>query len=138
MDGTIKVEVTAQDGTKRTYTIAISIGVPTPPPPLPGDAALSNLVLSVNGGSIPINFYPGTTTYSVTIAHGTAILLVTPTAYEENAIVTVNWTPVAYGSSASLDIAELMDGIEYAIYVEVTAQNGTSRMYTIIIVKNPV
>lgn len=132
LSNAINVVVTAEDGTKKTYTITC-VETST----LPGDAALSNLELSVNGGSIPINFAPGTTTYSVTIAHGTTVLLVTPTTNDENATITVSGTPVANSSSASLAIGELMDGTQYAIYVEVTA-NGTSRMYTIIIVKNPV
>jgi hypothetical protein len=124
--GKIDVVVTAQDGTKKTYTIAISIGLPSPHSS--SDATLSGLL--INGGDIPINFAPETTTYNATVASGTYTITVKPTVNEEHATVTVNGADVVNGAIYPLDIGGLVDG---EIHVVVTAPDGTKKTYTITI-----
>ena len=126
VDGGIHVVVTAQDGTKKTYMVTISIG--SPPQHSSSDATLSSL--SINGGDIPINFAPETTTYNATVASGTYTITVKPTVNEEHATVTVNGANVVSGATYPLDIGGLVDG---EINVVVTAQDGTKKTYTIAI-----
>jgi hypothetical protein len=107
--GSGKVEVTAQDGTKKTYTIDYSIAAPST------DATLS--ALSVNTGTLSPAFAAGTIDYSVQLPYGTTTVpTITATVNEAHATALITQAPSVTGSGT----------------VVVTAQDGsTSKTYTV-------
>ncbi|WP_436135403.1 IPTL-CTERM sorting domain-containing protein [Acidovorax sp. LjRoot129] len=121
---TLTTVVTAQDGTTtKTYTVMVTRAGS-------GDANLSALALS--GGSISPAFAPSTTGYTMSIAAATASITVTPTVNEPNAAVTVNGVAVASGSPSGV-IA--MNTGANTVTVVVTAQNGTTKTYTVTVTR---
>lgn len=89
------------------------------------DAALSGLTIS----SGTLNFDTATPTYSVNVDADVASVTVTPTANESHAAIMVNGTAVESGH-ASGSIA-LTAGSASAITIQVTAQDGTQKAYTV-------
>jgi len=119
----IPIEVTARDGTKKTYNVTVTRAS--------DDASLSGLALS--GGSLSPAFASGTTGYSVDVANDVSSVTMTPTANDGNATVTVDGVGVASGAASgaiSLNVGA------NAIPVVVTAQNGTTTStYTVTVVE---
>ncbi|MCI3926216.1 cadherin-like beta sandwich domain-containing protein [Paenibacillus sp. TRM 82003] len=96
------------------------------------DANLRALTLS-NGSVSPI-FAPGTTSYTASVGNGVSSITVTPTLADHYAEVRVNGTAVTSGT-ASAPI-NLNVGAN-PITVQVTAQNGTTKTYTVRVTRAP-
>ena len=121
-NNSIAITVTAPNGNRRTYTIAVRRALP----PLSGDATLRSLTLS----GVPINFANNINHYSASVSHPTSSTTVTAIANEPTAIVSI--VPAdAYANTAGHQVA-LTEG-NNAIVVTVTAPNGNSRAYTVTI-----
>ena len=152
----ITAEVTAETGVRQTYTIIITRQPPPSPPILPppsppdsipptsggpsggpsdpgpaqsSDATLSGLMIS----GVSLSFNPETYTYTVNV-YGVTTVTVTPTANHADAEISVNGYPVQSGSSA---IVTLDDDGETTIEIEVTAEDGTTRTYTVTVMYCP-
>lgn len=80
---------------------------------------------SISAGSLSPSFLETTTSYQVEVASGTETFIVTPVAAEGGAVIKVNGTVVASGSPS---VAIPLNVGSNSILIEVTAQNGTSRM----------
>ncbi|MEH7076475.1 cadherin domain-containing protein [Neobacillus drentensis] len=97
---------------------------------LSSDATLSDLTSSK--GKLTPEFNPGTTQYKMTVGESIASLKLTPTTANSNATVKINGKSVLSGK-ASDEIA-LAFG-KNKITIEVTAQNGKTRTYTITVMR---
>ncbi len=118
---TITVVVTSADGmTIRSTTIDVTR-------PLSNNANLSGLTIS-SGTPTPV-FAVGTTDYTVDVGNAVDRVTVTPTTEHADATVTVNGTLVTSGSASS-DI-DLIEGETTTIAVVVTAEDDTTKTYTI-------
>jgi uncharacterized protein YhjY with autotransporter beta-barrel domain len=117
---TVTTTVTAQNGTTtKTYTVNVIRAQS-------GNADLVGLVPSA--GTLDPAFSPGNTAYSLTVPNGTSSLQLTPTFADPTATVAVNGTTVPSGSASTA----LPLGIgTTTLTVVVTAQNGTTRSYTV-------
>ncbi|WP_391573628.1 S-layer homology domain-containing protein [Cohnella sp.] len=99
--------------------------------------ALSTLrdltALHLSSGALDQAFDPATTDYTATVASGVASITVTPTAQAgRKASVTVNGEPVASGQiSRPIDLVAGSN----TITVEVVAQNGAKKNYTIAVTR---
>ena len=115
----VTVLVTAQNGTSRAYTITVTRA----------PSANANLsALTVSAGNLAPAFDTATTSYAATVGYATTSVAVTPVVADGTASVTVNGSAVASGS-ASGAIA-LAVGTT-TITTVVTAQDGTTRTYTV-------
>ena len=124
---TITVVTTAADGdTMETYTIVVSRAPSS-------DATLSNLTVSV-GGLMPA-FNSETTTYTVAVDDDVTMVTMTPTATNSNATITVNDTAVVSGQSTDVALGE--PGTATNIAIVVTAQDGTTETYTVVVTQSP-
>lgn len=117
---TVTTTVTAQDGTTtKSYTVNVIRAQS-------GNAELVGLVPSA--GSLDPAFSPSATTYALAVPTETSSLQLTPTSADPTATITVNGAAVASGSASSA----LPLGIgTTTLTVVVTAQNGTTRSYTV-------
>lgn len=126
----IPVMVTAQDGsTILTYTVNVTRAAG----PLSSDATLYSLATSV--GTWNIAFSPGATSYTVDVPTASSTITITPAVNEAHATVTVNGSPVSSGSPSSA--IALSAGATVSIAVTVTAQDGSTRTYTLVVVRRP-
>ncbi len=92
------------------------------------DASLSSLTIS-EGILVP-PFDPSTTAYAVTLANSVASVMVTPTAAQSSATITVNNAAVTSGNTSdAIDL--LMPGVAAEINIVVTAAGGTTQTYTV-------
>ena len=116
----IPVVVTAEDGTTaQTYTVTVTRTASA-------DATLSNLVPSA--GSLDPAFNPATASYEVAVDNATDSITLTPTAADAGATIRVNAQVVGSGSpSAAIPLT--VGG--NTITVQVTAEDSTSRIYTV-------
>ena len=114
---TITVVVTAQNGTPKSYSIAVARGTA-----VSNSTDLSALVLSA--GTLTPEFAADTVSYTANVAGNVATLTVMPTTDHLGATVTVNGDDVRSGS-ASGPIA-LTANNTTTITVAVTAQDGTT------------
>ena len=112
-----KASVTAQGAYSQTITATT----------LSNNADLSNLTSTA--GTITPNFSSGTTSYSTTVSNATTNITITPTRAQANATISVNGNAVASGN-ASPQIF-LIPGSTNIISIVVTAQNGTTKTYTL-------
>jgi hypothetical protein len=123
---TITVLVTAQDGSTKTYTITVTRAAAA-------QSSNNNLsALAVSAGTLSPTFAQATTSYTATVANSVSSIKVTPTRAEANATIKVNGTTVASGT-ASGNIA-LSVGAN-TITVIVTAQDSTTKTYTIVVTR---
>ncbi|MEI8165971.1 MAG: cadherin-like beta sandwich domain-containing protein, partial [Chloroflexales bacterium] len=119
---TITIVVTAQDGTTtKTYTVTVTRTSAS----ASSNADLSDLTLS--GVTLSPSFAVATTSYSATVANSVSSLTVTPSASTANASITVN------GSSAASAV-HLSVGAN-RITIVVTAQDGTTKTYTVTVTR---
>ena len=112
-DNTITVTVTAQDGSKGTYTINVEREGN-------GDTTLSDL--EVDGYDLEPEFDPDTTEYQITV----------PSDVDS---VTVNATPNGENATVEVEGNENLQPGENIITVKVTAENGDTETYTITVTK---
>jgi gliding motility-associated-like protein len=119
----IAVAVTAMDGTVKTYTVTINRA-------LSNDAALGGLQLSA--GTLSPAFSASTGNYTATVPYEDDVIKITPTPGDVTASITVNGTPVANGS-ASQNIPLIVG--PNTINVVVTAADGTTNMYSIVVTR---
>ncbi len=117
---TVTTTVTAQNGTTtKTYTVNVIRAQS-------GNADLVGLVPSA--GTLDPAFSPGNTAYSLTVPNGTSSLQLTPTSADPTATIAVNGATVPSGSASTA----LPLGIgTTTLTAVVTAQNGTTRSYTV-------
>ena len=138
---TIKVKVTAEDGTTtETYTVTVTRAEPDST-----DATLSKLELSNASNDSPIALTPafasGTTSYTASVPNGVDEITITPTVNESNATV-------EYQDSSDMDITDADDTPENGhqvplnvvgentIKVKVTAEDGTTtETYTVTVTR---
>ena len=92
------------------------------------DATLSALTIST--GTLIPSFSSGTISYVASVANGVSSVTVTPTRNESHATITVNGNPVTSGSASGT--INLNTGSN-TITVIVTAQDSTTKTYTIIV-----
>ena len=116
---TLSVKVTAEDGTTKTYTVTVTREARI----LSSNANLSGLTAEAgtngNYGSLNIGtFSAGTTSYSATVPHGTTHARLTATVADTAATV-------SGGGATVLDVGA------NTLTVEVTAEDGTKKTYTV-------
>ena len=116
---TITVQVTAQDSTTKTYTVEVTRAASS-------NANLSGLTLSA--GSLDPVFASGTEEYTASVANSVNTIEITPTVEAGTSTVTVNGDTVVSGSAS--DPIALNVGAN-TITVEVTAQDSTTKTYTV-------
>ncbi len=117
---TVTVQVTAQDGSTQSYTVAVTRAAAS------SDATLSALTLSQ--GSLSPNFASGTLAYTASVVHSVSSLIVTPTTNDANATATVN------GASAATPVTLTVGS--NTVTVQVTAQDGTTTQnYTVTVTR---
>ncbi|OMD37089.1 S-layer homology domain-containing protein, partial [Paenibacillus odorifer] len=118
----ITIEVTAADGTTKTYTVTLTRETAV----LSTNADISSLTLS--RGSLTPTFASGTTSYTASVANSVSSITATPTLAEAGASVKVNGTAVTSGTaSGAIPLAEGVNPIT----IEVTAADGTTKTYTV-------
>lgn len=122
----IDIDVTAEDGSTKTYTITVTRSAAS------NVATLNGLSLSV--GSLSPAFATGTTSYSSSVLFSTTSITVTPTRTNAYATIKVNGVNVTSGSPSSS--INLNVGSN-TITVVGTAENGTTTAtYTITVTRN--
>ena len=124
----ISVVVTTPDGTSKTYTVTVTRAMSS-------DATLSALAVSdgTNDMSLTPEFTATTTGYTTSVDNSVDSVTVTPTVNDENATVTVEGSAVTSGKASPA--LSLTAGVDKDIDVVVTAQNGTSKTYTVTVTR---
>ncbi|RXT03692.1 cadherin-like beta sandwich domain-containing protein, partial [Ammoniphilus sp. CFH 90114] len=118
----ISIEVTAQDGTSKTYTVTVTRAPSS-------NADLSNLTLSQ--GTLTPAFDAGTLVYNAIVEYAVTNVDVTATAADANATLRINGT-----DRNTLNIP-LSVGPNPSVSIQVTAQDGTTKAYTVTVTRNP-
>ncbi|MBN8458578.1 MAG: cadherin-like beta sandwich domain-containing protein [Verrucomicrobia bacterium] len=108
-DCTVTVQVTAEDGTTKTYTVGVVWQS--------NDSALSNL--TVNTGTLTPAFACDTTYYHASVGSSTSAITVTPTSNHPRASITVNGINTVSGSGR---VVSLLTGAN-TIAVRVKAED---------------
>ena len=123
---TVTAVVTAQDGTtKKTYTITVTRAASS-------NASLSLLKTS-RGTLTPVFKSTTTRVYTANVVNGVTSTIITPTAADSTATITVNGTPVRSGAASPA--IPLAVGTT-AINTVVTAQDGvTKETYTLTVTR---
>jgi tRNA threonylcarbamoyladenosine modification (KEOPS) complex Pcc1 subunit len=96
-------------------------------PPASNDATLSSLAIS----NVTLSFSPGTTSYTALVLNGVSSVTVTPTQSELHAAISVNGNPVTSGSTITVNLNTGSN----TITIIVTAQDGTTKTYTVTITR---
>jgi gliding motility-associated-like protein len=122
---TVTAVVTAQDGTtKKTYTITVTRAASS-------NASLS--LLKTSRGTLTPVFKSTTTSYTANVVNGVTSTIITPTAADSTATITVNGTLVSSGAASPA--IPLAVGTT-AINTVVTAQDGvTKETYTLTVTR---
>ncbi|MDH5546044.1 MAG: cadherin-like beta sandwich domain-containing protein [Gammaproteobacteria bacterium] len=125
----INFVVTASDSSTRTYTVAVTR--------LSNNANLASL--SVTGGAIDQTFDPALTSYTVTVGYLVNSLQVTATV-EDTGVSSMTMNSVALSDGVvSSNLVSLAVGANTgAVSLMVTAQDGTTKTYTIDVARDDV
>lgn len=118
---TITIEVTAENGTKKTYTMTV-IRAPQ------GTDANNNLVsIAITNGTLNPAFAQNTIDYNVNVPNATTTMSVTPTLSNPNAsfVIVANGQAVASGADVALN-----EGAN-VFAITVRATDGTTKTYAI-------
>jgi hypothetical protein len=125
-DTPVSITVTAPNGDFKTYTITVNRAAP---------ASDNNLAaLTVTGGPLVPDFAPGTTTYTVDVPFSVDSVTVSGTKSDPNAVMSGDVTAgagVATGQATFL----LVPLIPTSVSITVTAPNGDSKTYSIVITR---
>src|SRR5690606_35737590 len=124
-DNRIDIEVTAEEGNKRVYTVNVNR--------LASDEARLAQLYS-NEAVWQEDFTPNRTDYSATVTHDVYGLTLVPLTIEMTAAVKVNDMFVRSGDASAW--IDLQVGVN-VITVEVTAQNGDVLIYTVTVHREP-
>jgi len=121
-----------------TITVSVSDGAITTPTTFllrvsNNNANLASLTLS--SGTLSPAFVQGTVTYTTTVPNAAATITATPTLADVNATVRVNGNLVTSGTPCGS--IPLSVGSNAAITVLVTAQDGTTKTYSVAPTRNP-
>jgi uncharacterized delta-60 repeat protein len=121
------IMVTAQDGvTTRGYWISITRASGS----LSANADLSGL--SLTAGALVPGFASGTLSYAASVAYAVTSIRATPTAADSTATVKVNGNTVPSGGpSSSISLNEGQNSIT----IIVTAQDGSVKVYTVMVTR---
>nr|WP_248285320.1 cadherin-like beta sandwich domain-containing protein [Alteriqipengyuania abyssalis] len=119
----VSIVVLAADGTRQEYSIAVTRAASS-------DARLS--ALAVSAGALSPAFDPAQTSYTVAVGNDVATIVLTPTVYDAGATVTIAGNAVASGS-ASAPVALPVGTTSIAAVV--TAANGTTQTYTVVVTR---
>jgi hypothetical protein len=119
----ITIVVTAPNGSQKTYTVNVRRAA------LGGNNNLS--ALTVSPGSLAPAFNANTTSYAVDVASDVASISVTPTLSDPAATMTVNGTAATSGKVQTVTLRAA--GLSTSIPIVVTAPNGSSRTYAIVV-----
>ncbi|MTV50428.1 hypothetical protein GJ688_15805 [Heliobacillus mobilis] len=121
----ITVTVTSPDGsTSKQYTVTVTR-------PASSNADLANLTAS-SGTVVPPPPGVSGTPYTDTVTADVASITVTPTAADPNATIRVNGQVVASGGTSQA--INLSTGAN-SITIDVTAQDGTTKSYTLVVTR---
>ena len=123
---TVTVIVTAQDSTTKTYTITVTRAAP-----LSDNADLTGLTIS--SGTLSPQFSSSDITYTASVDNSVTQVTVTPTASDSSAAITVNDNTVTSGNDYIL--IGLIAGEPNTVTVIVTAQDSTTKTYTITVTR---
>jgi hypothetical protein len=93
-----------------------------------GDTGADLSGLTLSHGALDPAFAPGTIAYSTSVANNVSSVTVKASVSDVNATLTVNGVPVASGQSSGA-IGLIVGG--NVILIEVTAQNGTKKTYSV-------
>ncbi|MDE2812338.1 MAG: cadherin-like beta sandwich domain-containing protein [Gemmatimonadota bacterium] len=125
----VSVLVTAQNGATQQYTIIITRRASEEPDPTPSaDATLSGLALS-GGATLSPSFDSATTAYSATVASSVSSITVVAIPTVSSATATIGGADATSGHSVALQVGA------NTISVLVTAEDGTTRTYTLLITR---
>jgi formylglycine-generating enzyme required for sulfatase activity len=123
-ENTVQIAVTAQDTTVKTYTVTVTRAA----------ASTVNTIstLSLSTGTLSPAFDAATISYTASVDNAVSSVTVTPTVSDSTATVKVNTATVTSGSaSGGID---LIVGAN-TITVEVTAQRGTVKSYSVVVTR---
>ncbi|MEH7308609.1 cadherin domain-containing protein [Neobacillus drentensis] len=121
----ITVVVTAENGTTKVYSVTVTREAPS------NNANLSHLTVST--GNLSPSFDAATQQYQVSVPASTNQIRVTPMVADDTATVTVDGQAIPSGQDSNP--INLEPG-ENPIPVVVTAQDGTTKPYTVIVKRN--
>jgi hypothetical protein len=125
--GSDTVTYSVYDAHSSSNTASIYIDI------IPADVA-DLAFLSTSGGSVSPVFDADTVFYSLGVGHATTDITVTASVYDDYATMTVNAEALGGGGTSSPIILDV--GINI-IDIEVTAQDGSSKRYTLEVTREP-
>ena len=120
----VLITVTAPNGNSQTYNITVNRAAPA------SDNNLS--ALSVTGWPLVPDFSPGTTFYTVSVPFSVNSVIVTATKSDANAVMSGDVTAGA-GVATGQNTITLNVLFPTTVSITVTAPNGVSRIYSILI-----
>jgi len=119
----IELVVIAEDGTRNPYHITVNRGANS-------NADLGSL--TVSSGTLSPAFESGIVSYTSSVDNSVSSLIITASTHDSNAKMTVNGKSVVSGQASgaiSLNVGN------NPITIVVTAQNGTSKTYTVTVTR---
>ena len=134
----IRVEVTAEDGTTtRTYTVTVTRAAASSDATLSALSGRTSTDGSDFGGTLDIGtFASGTVAYTATVGNAVTHVKLTPTVSDPDATVKVGrGTNLAAATSGSASAAMSLSVGENALKVEMTAEDGTRRTYSVTVTR---
>ncbi|MCC9017006.1 cadherin-like beta sandwich domain-containing protein [Flavobacterium lipolyticum] len=121
------------NGNYPSYLTTTSTGNPATVTTLSNVATLSNVSLSA--GALTTVFSPETTAYTTKVPNGASSITLIPVTTDSHATIKVNGTAVASGNpSQKIDLAS--GAGTTVITIEVLAQDGTAKTYTVTVEKS--
>ncbi|MDK2744967.1 MAG: cadherin-like beta sandwich domain-containing protein [Nitrospira sp. BO4] len=120
---TITIIVTAQNGNDKTYLVTVSRGV----------SANNNLQsLAISQAGLSPSFSAGTVGYTLNVVSAVASVTVTPTLQDTTATMTVNNQSTNSGQARTITLNAAGSSVSSTfINIVVTAQNGTTKAYSV-------
>ncbi|MFF2910280.1 cadherin-like beta sandwich domain-containing protein [Paenibacillus sp. NPDC057934] len=123
----LTIVVTAKDGSSKTYTVDV---IRKAVEEANSNADLSSLALS--SGTLNPVFAPDVTSYATQVDYKVSGISVTANVYDSAASITVKGTPTVSGQASGVIDLKVGSNI---IPIEVTAQSGFKKAYTVIVTR---